>query len=212
METENKEVLIRQRHLRDAGRLPVEDLRKITRFKRIVRNYLKMLRIEKSTAVLTAILLLFLPGCSVKESATTHVQPGETIPAFSAFLSTGQNVSSEELLGRPSVIILFDTTCPDCHRQLPEVQEAFDAAGEGTAFLAVSRKEDPQAVTSFWKTKNLTLPVVIEKGPEIYRLFDRESRSGVPQLYIADPSGTVIHYSGDERTVPASEILKTINQ
>ena len=55
----------------------------------------------------------------VKDKQSSPVGVGESIPPFATVTMKGQNVSDKDLLGKPSVVVLFSTTCPDCHRQLP---------------------------------------------------------------------------------------------
>ena len=112
---------------------------------------------------------------------------------------------------RRSLVILFDTTCPDCHRQLPQVQAAYDALGDKVNVLAVSRKDVPDAVSEFWAANGFSLPVATSKGPDIYQAFDRGSKSGVPQLYLCNPGGIVLFYSGDERVTTTTEIVREIS-
>ena len=157
------------------------------------------------------LLFIFLLSCSRVDELGTHIGIGESLPEFSTFTLDGRNVSTADLVGKPSVVILFDTTCPDCHRQLPQVQAAYDALGDKVNVLAVSRKDVPDAVSEFWAANGFTIPVATSKGPDIYQAFDRGSKSGVPQLYLCNPGGIVLFYSGDERVTTTTEIVREIS-
>ena len=53
----------------------------------------------------------------------TLVAAGEQVPQFEVVLSDGTPVSSQSLLGRWYVIAFFDTSCSDCRRELPRLEE-----------------------------------------------------------------------------------------
>lgn len=156
-------------------------------------------------------LLLSSLSCT-KESGGTRVQPGEPLPAFRTATVWGREVSTADFLGKPSVVILFDTRCPDCHRQLPELEAAWAAAGELVNVIAVARDEGREAVTGYWQQAGYTMPVAAPGDRRIYDLFDRGSGSGVPQMYISSPGGVVVGSADDTRVMTAEEISEILSR
>lgn len=120
------------------------------------------------------------------------------------------NTGTENLKGKPSIIILFETTCPDCHAQLPEIERLHNTSGETVNVLAIARGEKAAAVTAFWKAFGYSMPVAAPGNRTIYDLFDRGSQTGVPQVYISDTEGTVIGYADWKKTITSDEILTII--
>jgi peroxiredoxin len=152
---------------------------------------------------------LLLASC-VKEEQGTRLQPGDRLPEFKTYTLTGRNVSSADLAGKPSVIILFSTTCPDCHRQLPEVEAAYAKAGRDATFLAIARDEPAETVEAFWKKSGYSMPAAAPGNRTIYDLFDRGSKTGVPQVYISDGQGVIIRTADDSAVLPSYEILNSL--
>lgn len=127
-----------------------------------------------------------------------HVSVGETIPAFTVTTMDGATVSTSTLLGKPSVIVFFDTTCPDCHRQLPEIEKVWRAFKGSIGAIAIAREQGPVPVRDYWHGNGLTMPVAAPGNRETFNLFDRGSKSGVPQVYVTDKEGRVTLYGNDK--------------
>ena len=162
------------------------------------------------TKKLSIICLLTLIVSCVKEDPKDHIQPGESLPSFSTVTMSGERASNKTLAGKPSLIIIFTTVCPDCQRQMPEIQAAYEESGGRVNFLAINRGEDIRTVQKHMEENGYTIPAVAEGDRYLYNLFDRGSMSGVPQIYISDKDGIVRHYHDDTRTIPAAEIIKEI--
>ena len=150
---------------------------------------------------------LILTASCVKEHTATPLQPGDQLPDFSVITLTGQTAGKDILAGKPSAIILFSTTCPDCHRQLPEMELMHAAAGEAVGVLAIARDEGREAVASFWNSAGLSMDVAAPGNRQVYDLFDRGSRSGVPLVYLADENGVIKGFTNDRKTLTANEML-----
>lgn len=164
----------------------------------------------KNINIIFLSILLMMSFACVDEKVENHIQPGERIPQFSIITTDDRALSNKSLLGRPSLIIHFTTICPDCQRQLPEIQAVYDNLGDDAGFLAINRGEDIRTVQKHMEKNGYTIPTVAEGDRYLYNLFDRGSMSGVPQIYISDKDGIVRHYHDDTRTIPAAEIIKEI--
>lgn len=162
---------------------------------------------------LLAISLFVLTVCAscVKEESRDALPEGERIPQFELTLLDGTDISSGDLLGRPSVLVFFSTTCPDCHRQLPEVESAYTVVGEGAAFIAIARDEGPETVGKHWTENGYTMPVSAPGDRTVYDLFDRGSHSGIPLLFISDAQGVVRHTADDSAVLTAQEMTRILS-
>ena len=89
--------------------------------------------------------LLLAPSCR-KTEVEEHFQIGEMLPDFSVTTTDGKKVTTSDLKGKPSIVIIFTTTCPDCTAQLPEVETVFAAHKEDINVLAVNRGEKEEAL------------------------------------------------------------------
>lgn len=155
-------------------------------------------------------VFLFAVLSCVKDPAGKRIQPGESLPAFSVTTLEGKTVSTSDLLGKPSVVVFFSTTCPDCHRQLPEIESAWFAADGNVNVLTIARDEDRETVSTFWSKKGFTMPCAAPGDRRVYDLFDRGSRSGVPLLFLCDTLGTVVRVADDTETISSNEIISIL--
>lgn len=116
------------------------------------------------------------------------VGPGDHLPYFAVRLADGSAVTTADLAGAPSVIVFFNTSCPDCRRELPVVDRAFRSHSASVRFIAVAREETASSIADFWREEGLALPYAPQRDRKIYSLFVRE---GIPRIFISDVSLTV---------------------
>ncbi len=159
---------------------------------------------QKITPILLFILMTL--SCLRPETIAEHVQPGEKLPEFNAELLDGTRICTEDMTGQYSLIILFSTTCPDCINQLPEIQKFHDAEHESVKVLGINRGEKKEIVRTFLEKNNYTFPVCAPEDRSLYDIFDRQSGSGVPQIYISNPDGVVTFYADDSRVISEREL------
>lgn len=164
----------------------------------------------KRLSIITVFLLAVL-SC-VKDPAGERIQPGESLPAFSVTTLDGKTVSKSDLLGKPSAVILFTTTCPDCKRQLPEVETVWKLQQNNVNVLAIARDEDRTTISAYWQSAKYTMPASAPGNRKTYNLFDRGSRSGVPLLFLCDTRGTVVRVADDTETISSNEIISTLKK
>ena len=98
-------------------------------------------------------------------------------------MSDGTLLSTSDLRGKPSRIVFFNTTCSDCQRELPGLNERFLAHGADTTFVAISREEPQVEVEAYWREHSLSLPYSAQTDRLVYSLF---ARQGIPRVYISD--------------------------
>lgn len=136
--------------------------------------------------------LLTLPLWASGESLTARdggdlVRVGDAVPAFSATLRSGQVLSESFWREGNIVLVFFNTTCSDCRKELPLVQEMMQAHGTRYTFVAIGRQQDPEAAARFWQENGLSLPYAIDADRSI---FSRFARVGIPRIYVIR-NGTV---------------------
>lgn len=158
---------------------------------------------------LTAVTVLFATGCHQPESGQ-HVQVGETLPDFKTCTIAGNEIGTENLAGSPSLIVFFETLCPDCVKELPTIEQLYKDFGEGMSFLAIARSESELVVSDYWETSGFTMPVAAPGSRELYNLFDRGSMSGVPQVYVSDENREVVAYFDDKHLFTYDEFVEKL--
>lgn len=122
-----------------------------------------------------------------KEEPAWELPDGSPLPQFSVTTSTGDVVSTSTFSGRGGMIVLFNTSCPDCRRELPEVQRIYDAAtgaGSGEVYICIARDEGEASIAAYWEEAGLTLPYSPQPDREVYDLF---ASRGIPRIFLVSP-------------------------
>lgn len=116
------------------------------------------------------------------------VNIGDSLPIFTIEMNDGTILSTIDMKGKPSLIVFFSTTCPDCQRELPQINARYLQYHADTTFVAISREESAESVVAYWQQHTLSIPYSAQKDRTIYNLF---ARRGIPRIYITNPHGII---------------------
>lgn len=141
------------------------------------------------------LLCLLMTGCSSIEDdneVTERVNVGDRVPLFTVDVvndGVHSTFSTAQLTGE-TVIVFFNTTCPDCQRDLPKLNQYYlkHKADEGFQMVAISRAEGEEDVAAYWKDKGLQIPYSAQNDRRIYELF---ASSIIPRIYFVSAQGVV---------------------
>ena len=142
-------------------------------------------------------------ACVYHQPDGQGIETGDRLPAFVVTMDDGSSLSSGDLLGAPSLLVFFHTTCPDCRRTLPVVQQAYEKYGGNARFVAISRAQGAAEIKSWWQQNGITLPFSAQEDRKVYELF---ASSRIPRIYICDSRGVVVRCF-DDNPCPAFEDL-----
>lgn len=151
-------------------------------------------------------LSLLLVACIDEEQeAVSSVAPGDRLPSFAVIDERGEEVTEASFVGTVSMLVLFNTTCPDCQRDLPVIQALYEAyGGDGRVrFFCISREEPYDSVRDYWDANGLSLPFSAQDDRAVYELFTNE---GIPFVVISDGQG-IIRYTYTYVAMPPYEQL-----
>lgn len=161
--------------------------------------------------ILAAIALgAFLAGGCITEQEDVPdvvdlVTVGDVLPDFEVTMNDGRRVATADLAGRRSLIVLFNTGCSDCRRELPVLQEVYEAVGERCHVLCIAREESAEHIAEYWAANGLTLPYSPQPDRRIFNLFATES---IPRVYIAGPDLRIIAaFTDDKQPLSRDELL-----
>ena len=124
---------------------------------------------------------------------TEYVKVGDRVPAFSVetVLADGSTAtfSTARLTGE-TVIVLFNTSCGDCQRELPRMNEYYlqHRGDKGFQMVAISREEGAESVAAYWKEQGLSIPYSAQTDRRIYNLF---ASSIIPRTYFCSADGII---------------------
>ncbi len=148
--------------------------------------------------ILATLFLLTAVGCSTvvddeDNEVGEYVMVGDRVPQFTVEAvdadGTTATFSSGNLTGE-TVIVLFHTSCSDCQRELPRLNDYYlqHRSEPGFQMVAISRKEGAESIAAFWQAQNLSIPYSAQTDRRIYNLF---ASSVIPRVYFCSPEGIV---------------------
>ena len=157
------------------------------------------------------IALISLCGCitePVPADNEERIGVGDLLPEFRITLSDGSDITTEDLKGRVSLIIFFNTGCVDCQRELPVIQSIFEAEGEDINCICIAREEGESQIASYWQSNGLSMPYSAQPDRNVYNLF---ATVGIPRTFIADSDMRVIAAYGPETSLSFAELLSKLD-
>jgi thiol-disulfide isomerase/thioredoxin len=163
------------------------------------------------SAVVSAVALLVLTGCSTGHSAVDVNNGGEfrfvagtpagtvipvkdraTAPSFSGTLLGGGRFASSSLRGKVAVINFWGSWCPPCRVETPEFQQVYgEDQARGVEFLGVNVKDDEQLAQAFVTSKAITFPSLYDPRGEVALAFRDYPANAIPSTIVLDQAGRV---------------------
>lgn len=116
-----------------------------------------------------------------------------SIKGLSMTTINGETITSEELLGKVTLINFWATDCPGCINEMPGLIKTYNQyKKQGLEVIAVAMFYDPPSrVISFTKNNNLPFPVVLDTNKEIMSKFNNVKLT--PTSIILDENGYIIN-------------------
>ena len=154
----------------------------------------------KQVTLILTILCAFLcsSGCIKDNVEGVELKVGDELPDFSVVMNDGTIVTDESLKGSVSCVMFFHTSCPDCQRTLPVVQQVYDEyAQNGVLFALISREQTSRSVRAFWAQEKLDMPFSAQSDRTVYNKF---AQSRIPRVYICDKDGIIRYIYTDDPT------------
>ena len=162
--------------------------------------------LKKISAAAAAIVLLFV-SCIREGRPGGDIVPGDRLPDFVVEMNDGSLVSTASLEGSVSLIVFFNTGCPDCREELPVIQRIYDDFGAEVRTVCISREQGSAGIEAYWRENGLTLPYSAQEDREVYELF---AGSGVPRVYVSSPDLVVRKVYDDDPIAGYDELAADI--
>jgi hypothetical protein len=141
---------------------------------------------------------------------------GDKLPEFKVTMSDGSMVRTADLLGKPSVVVLFSIDCMDCRHQLPQIQRLWDMnqknsviQGQRIPIVLIARECTEEDIEPFWKFSEFTMPYSPQPNRRVYSLFAPRI---IPRIYISDAQGIIRYMHVDIGMPTAETIVNEINE
>lgn len=162
------------------------------------------------SSFLFALFTMLLSSCisdNEPHPADYAIKTGERIPDFSVTVYNGSVISTESLRGKKSIIVFFNTSCPDCRKELPQIQTVYETIlGNDLPvnLICIARAESAESIISYWRKNSLTLPFSPQKDTAIFNLFAQYT---IPRVYLTDENLVITSQWDDSNAPSAAEIL-----
>lgn len=147
-------------------------------------------------------------GCVVDEPGdgvadTDLVGVGNRLPSFSVEViegTTRYTFFSEALTGR-TVIVFFNTSCSDCQRELPDLNDYYlqHRSDPGFQMVAIAREETEESIQAFWQAHDLRIPYSPQDDRRVYNLF---ATATIPRVYFCEKTGEITWVGIERFTIP----------
>lgn len=141
--------------------------------------------------ILLFLLLLSLCSCIKEEIPPSFaLQEGETLPVFTISNET-ETIRTTDLKNKITIILFFNTTCPDCQRAFPAIQSLYEQYGTQpeVCIIAIARDQTENEVTGYFKLYGYTFPFFTDPVRQVYTLFASQT---IPRLFLAGKNGKIV--------------------
>ncbi len=121
------------------------------------------------------------------------VKVGDLAPDnFSLNLADGRTTSLKELRGKIVVLQFTASWCSVCRTEMPHLEKDVWEANQNKDFvlIGVDRDEPLEKVQKFHQDMNLTYPLALDPGADIFGLF-ADKKSGVTRNVVIDRDGRI---------------------
>ncbi len=162
----------------------------------------------KNIAAAALLSAMTLAGCVTDKGEGDSLPLGSVMPQFSVSGPDG-SVTNGDLAGERSVVLFFRTTCPDCSREMPNVEAAFKRVeGSGVRFVTISKEENAAvAVPGYWAATGMTMPYYFDPDGTAFAAFDIHY---VPTLYLFGSDGKLARAAVETFEFSVDELVDLI--
>lgn len=155
------------------------------------------------TSLFSLLMLMFTisPGWSA--------ELGEPLPDFAVQTFDGKPLSRAGLVGKPLLLVFWNTWCEECKRDLPIIERMSREFGpKGLEVLAVNTglNDSESKARAYWKKYGYTFPTGYDHSFELGKIFRVR---GVPTVFLVDGRG-VVRYKNPVPPGDMGERFKTL--
>lgn len=130
------------------------------------------------------LLLLTLVAAACSSDGGDPQEAGSTTPSGDAAesaadlpeetfeLSTGEEATFEDFLGRPLVVNFFASWCPPCRAEMPDLEEVHQAVADRVTFLGFDLQDTREDGEALVEETGVTYQWAFDPRGDIYRAFE----------------------------------------
>lgn len=144
------------------------------------------------------IVLLIISSVAFAQERTVYdegylVKVGDMAPDFLIREADGKEYRLSDLRGRVVMLQFTASWCSVCRKEMPFIEDEIWKPGKssGLAVIGIDRDEPVETVRKFAKDMEITYPLALDPGADIFGLFALK-QAGVTRNVIIDRNGKII--------------------
>jgi peroxiredoxin len=150
---------------------------------------------RKLITVATAVMMT-IAAFSQEQKVYEHdylVRIGDEAPDFTVREAGGESYSISELRGKVVMLQFTASWCGVCRQEMPFIEAEIWKPGkiEGLVVIGIDRDEPEATVAKFREDMNITYPLALDPGADIFGLYALKE-AGVTRNVIIDRQGKII--------------------
>jgi peroxiredoxin len=135
------------------------------------------------------------PADSTKIDRGYIVKVGDKAPDdFSLVLTDGTKTSLKQLRGKVVILQFTASWCSVCRKEMPHLQtDVWEAyKNKDLVLIGVDRDEPIEKVQKFHQDMNITYPLALDPGADIFGRFANK-KAGVTRNVVIDKNGNIVY-------------------
>ena len=125
-------------------------------------------------------------------SAVEHKLTGQQLPEFEMVDQAGYQKKSAEFYNKPMLVVEWASWCPDCQKQLPEIQKVYEKYKGRIHFVMLdmldSKRETKERADQYISEKDYTFPYYYDTDERAADILHVQS---IPTIYLVDENQKV---------------------
>jgi peroxiredoxin len=162
------------------------------------------------SAIVAAFVSCIKEGDDIPDEIINYVGVGDAVPAFTVDDDKGGTFSSSGFAGKRSLLVLFVSTCGDCQKVLPVINNEvwpWVKDNPGYQLITISRDEPAQEVASHWADNKYTMPAYLDPGRKVFSLFANRT---IPRLYIINEERVIEWMAVEKLDISSGELIDKV--
>jgi peroxiredoxin len=150
----------------------------------------------KKLIMMAAAAMITTMAFSQEQKVYEHgylVKVGDTAPDFTIREAGGKSYDLADLRGKVVMLQFTASWCGVCRKEMPFIEDEIWLPGreKGLVVLGIDRDEPEATVLKFKDDMQITYPLALDPGAEIFGLF-AQKEAGVTRNVIIDRKGKII--------------------
>lgn len=158
---------------------------------------------DKGAPELAGEVSLTLPG------QQRTVDPDMSPPDFFFIRDDRETLTLSDLRGKPVFINFWNTWCPPCRDEMPDLDKLYREYGDNVEFVFINilaQEKSLQDVTGFLSDNGYSIPVYLDRQGEVARAYGLR---GIPTTVVLDAAGEVVYASAGQISYAKAKSLIT---